>query len=342
MLHTDVPAGDADARPPDTDAVGTTDATGAPWRQRRPARFVREVLRGVAQVDFLPNAASGVLFAAALFASRWQYGIAGLLGAAVSTATAHALGVDRERVAAGLEGFNGCLVATTFAVYFGPEHLATWLVAVVGAVVATVVTGALARMFDVWQLPTLTLPFCMIATAMALAAPGLERVWHGAGGDAPALPHPASGGTGLSVPDLGNAFLANVGQIFLMPQWYVGLLFLAGIFVASWRLGLLACLGSVLGTVSAWALGAPGALVAQGLMGYNAVLVTMALGGVFLVCGRWSVAYAAVGAVVSTVLTTATTNLFTPVGGHAFTWPFVVTALLFLLAAGSFPRLRRA
>ncbi|MGW2410051.1 urea transporter [Streptomyces sp. NPDC001739] len=67
-----------------------------------------------------------------------------------------------------------------------------------------------------------------------------------------------------------------------MPQWYVGLIFLAGIFAASRRAGAPACVGSVVGTGTAWALGAPAEQVAEGTMGYHAVLVAMALCGGFL------------------------------------------------------------
>lgn len=306
----------------------------------RLSRSALPVLRGLAQVDFMPNAATGVLFLAALCAAGPEFAAAGLLGAAVGTGTACALGVDRQRIASGLEGFNGCLVGVDAVVYLGAGHVSTWVLAAGGAVVVAVVTGALARVLDTWRLPTLTLPFCLVGAAMMIGAPGFRRVWHG--GEGPALPRPATGDTALSFGDLWHAFFSNIGQIFLVPQWYAGVLFLIGIFVASRVAGLLACLGSVVGIVTAWGLGAPAADVAQGLTGYNAVLVSMALGCVFLSLSRWAVAYACVAAASTTALTAAATNFFAPVGGHTLTWPFVVTALLFLAAADNFPRLQRA
>ncbi|AWZ13725.1 hypothetical protein DRB96_17050 [Streptomyces sp. ICC1] len=44
----------------------------------------------------------------------------------------------------------------------------------------------------------------------------------------------------------------------------------------------MACVGSATGLPVSWMLGAPAAGVAQGPMGYNAVLVAMALCGVFV------------------------------------------------------------
>ncbi len=303
-------------------------------------RFVIEVLRGQAQVDFLPNALTGAVFSIGLFAAGWGYGLYGLTGTAVGTATARFLGVDRDRITAGLEGFNACLVAVGCAVFLGAGRPSTALLALAGSAVVTVLTGAAARILATWDLPAFTLPFCLTASALTIAAPGFQRVWHQDAGPA-ALPRPAVGPAALTLSDLWHAFFANVGQIFFMPQWYVGLIFLAGIFVACRRAGALACVGSAVGIGTAWALGAPAEQVAEGALGYNAVLVAMALCGVFLVADGWSLAYAVAGAAAATVLTPALAAVFAPSGGHAFTWPFVLVSLAFLTAAPAFPRLRR-
>ncbi|MFH8408339.1 urea transporter [Streptomyces sp. NPDC018019] len=320
------------------DPIAAIRDRGAPVARRRWARHVRHVLRGQAQVDFLPSAVTGAVFSVALCAAGWAYGLYGLLGTATGTATAHLLGVDRERIAAGLEGFNACLVAVGSAVFLGPGHLSTVLLAVGGSAVTTVVTAAAARVLGTWRLPTLTLPFCLVASALTTGAPGLARVWHQ--GAAPAaLPQAGGPPSGLSFTGLWHGLFASISQIFFMPQWYVGALFLAGLFAASRTAGAMACLGSLTGTGTAWALGVPAAQLASGAAGYNAVLVAMALCGVFLPAGRRTLAYALAGAATATALTPALTALTAPSGGHAFTWPFVLTTLAFLAAAPAFPRL---
>ncbi|MFC1413211.1 urea transporter [Streptacidiphilus sp. N1-12] len=316
--------------------VGTSSAPA----ESRPARFLLEVLRGIAQVDFMPSALCGAVFLAALFASGWRYGLYGLLGAAVATATAHALGIDHALVGAGLRGFNGCLIGTGFAVFLGPAHLSTFLLTLFGSSLVVVVTSALAIMLGTWNVPTFTMPFCLVTSVMTVGAPGLEKAWHGAHGLA-ALPVPASGATALSWQQTWHAFFGNFGQIFFMPQWYVGLMFLVGIALANRLAAAMACLGSVTGLVVAVLLGSPAEGVSQGLMGYNAVLVAMALCGVFVAPSAWSVAYAIGGAGAATVLTSAFDSFVGPFGGHTFTWPFVLTAVLFVAAVPSIPRLRR-
>ncbi|MGW1811213.1 urea transporter [Streptomyces sp. NPDC002078] len=116
-----------------------------------------------------------------------------------------------------------------------------------------------------------------------------------------------------------------------------GALLLAGLFLASRIAGWVACAGSATGILTAWALGAPTARIADGSMGYNAVLVAPALCGVFLTATRTTLLYALLGAATATVLTPAVAALLAPSGGHPFTWPFVLTTLGFLAAARSFP-----
>ncbi|WP_329402516.1 urea transporter [Streptomyces melanogenes] len=309
-------------------------------RAARWGRFAVHVLRGQAQVDFVPSAVTGAVFSVGLFVAGWHYGLYGLLGTAVGTGTARLLGVERGRVAAGLEGFNACLVAVGFAVILGPGHLSTALLAAGGCAVVTVVAGATATVLRTWGLPTLTLPFCLTASAMTIAAPGFRKVWHHGDGPA-ALARAAEGPVAPGLPDVVHGFFANIAQIFLVPQWYVGLIFLAGIFAADRLAGAMACAGSAVGILTAWALGAPAERIADGTMGYNAVLVAMALCGVLLAADRWSLGFAVVGAAAATVLGPALSALLAPAGGRPFTWPFVLTTLVFLASVPALPRLRR-
>ncbi|WP_428955705.1 urea transporter [Streptomyces sp. cg35] len=292
------------------------------------------------QVTFLPRALTGALFALALFAAGWEYGLYGVGGAAVGTAVAWLLGVEPERLAQGMEGFNACLVGLSCAVFLGAGRASTVLVALLGCAVVTVATAAAGRAFGAWGLPALTLPFCAVASAITLAAPGLGRVWGAGGAGLTALPKPVEGAAmGLQPTDAARGFLAGFGQIFLMPQWYVGALVLAGLLVAGPRVAGVACLGNVAGMTAAWLLGVPAVQVADGTTGYNAVLVALALCGVFLHGGVRTLVYALVGSVVATVFAPAFGALVAPVGGHVLTWPFVVTTLVFLVGARSFPRL---
>ncbi|MFI2645356.1 urea transporter [Streptomyces sp. NPDC018610] len=298
------------------------------------------VLRGHGQVMLLGHAAAGAVFVAALFAAGWEFGTYALAGAAVGTATARLLGVARDRVESGAEGFNSCLFALCCAVLLGPARVSTALLACLGAVLVTVVTAAVTRLLRGWELPALTLPYCLLATATTLAAPAFTHVRPSAHGPA-ALPRAAAGADAPTAAELTRGFLGNVAQVFFLDGWLTGALLLAGVFLASRTAGLAACAGSATAVATAWALGAPAQRIADGSLGCNAVLVALALCGVFLRAGKAAVPYAVSGAVTATLVTPALEAFLAPSGGHALTWPFVLTTLTFLAASRSFPRLAR-
>src|SRR3546814_2292929 len=89
--------------------------------------------------------------------------------------------------------------------------------------------------------------------------------------------------------ELLEIFLRNIAQVFLLGSAISGAIILMGIFIASVRAGIAACLGSIIAIVAAIVLRADPASVYQGLYGFSAVLTAMAVGVVFLTPG-WRVA----------------------------------------------------
>lgn len=312
--------------------IHTGRARGSPtsWEDQQPVRFAVETLRGVGQVDLQDKLITGVLITIALFSAGWKPGVFGLLGAAVATATAIVLGVDRSRIYHGLEGYCGALIGIAAVTYLG-LHLSSWLVAISGAVACTVATAMLSTMLGVWSLPALTGPFCLVGSAITIGAPGFERIWND-GPSAVSVPSVTTGDTAMSIGNLIESFFTNVAEIFLLDQWWAGAIMLLGLGLASRKVLVGAAVGSVIGTLTAWAVGAPASQITAGIYGYNAVLVGIALWATFLAPTTINRLYVVVACVFSTVLTATLANLFAPVGGHTLTWPFNLTAWAFLAA----------
>lgn len=306
--------------------------------RRQPSACLLASVRGVGQVDLQPTLWTGVLILAGLWAAGWRIGLFATLGTLISTATAYALGVDRKSIALGLQGYCGCLTGIALVTSLG-HHPATYVLAVVGAIMCTLLMAALTTLLTPYGLSALTAPFCLVSGVMVLGAPSFARIWHGA---PKALSSTTSGDTGITWDALWHAFFTNVSQIFLVDEWYVGLIMLVGLAFAGVRVLLFAAAGSVVGIVAGWALGAPTSLIAEGIYGYNAVLVAIAVGAVFLTATVWNGAYALFGAAATTGLTASLTSFFKPFGGHTFTWPFILTTWVLMAAVPLLPRFRRS
>lgn len=317
---------------------GATAGGRGPWYEQQPALFVVETLRGVGQVDLQAKLITGVFITAALFSAGWKPGVFGLLGCAVSTWTAILLGVDKRQIVYGLEGYCGALIGIA-AVSFLGLHASTWIVTVSGGIACAILTATLGAMLGTWSLPALTGPFCIVGSAIAIGAPGFERVWHG--GPGAALPDATTGALTMTFGNLVKSFFNNVCEIFLLDKWWAGLIMLVGLGFASRKVLIMACAGSLIGTLTAWAIGAPAELITEGIYGYNAVLVMIALGATFLAPTPINYLYASVCAIFSVALTATLTNFFAPVGGHALTWPFNLATWAFLAAIPVFRAITR-
>ncbi|MFD7720286.1 urea transporter [Streptomyces sp. NPDC059814] len=307
--------------------------------KRQPFAYILASLRGVGQVDLQPALLTGLLILAALWASSWENGLFATLGTLIATATAYALRVDRGSIALGLQGYAGCLTGIALYSSLG-NHLSTYVLTVVGAIMCTLLMATLGTFLTPYGLTPLTAPFCLVSGVMVIGASSFARVWHGA--PASSVSSTTSGDTTMTWSAVWHAFFTNVSQVFLIDSWYVGLIMLVGLALAGLRVVLYAAAGSVVGILAAWALGAPTALISNGIYGYNAVLVAIAIGAVFMANTAWNGVYALFGAAASTGLTASLTSLFKPFGGHTFTWPFILTTWALMAAVPLLPRLRRS
>ncbi|MET9186480.1 urea transporter [Streptomyces tendae] len=293
-------------------------------------------LRGVGQVDFQASLWCSLVILVALWVAGWEIGLFATVGAVVSTLTARLLAVSHDSVTQGLMTYCGVLGGIAMVVYLG-HHPSTYVMAVSAAVTCTLVTATLGTLLGPFGLKAFTGPFCLVSLVMVLGAPSFERVWHGTPESAvtPATPTTPV----VSWTDLWQGFFSNVSQIFFVETWYVGLIMLVGLFLAGWRVGLFAVLGSVVGILTAWALGAPAALIGEGIYGYNAVLTSLAFGVVLLRATAWNFVYTVLAAAASTALTASLSVLFEKFGSHTFTWPFNITTWALLAAVPALSRI---
>lgn len=137
--------------------------------------------------------------------------------------------------------------------------------------------------------------------------------------------------------DFVRSILTNVSQVVLVDSVIAGGLILLALFVAHWKVGLAAVLGSTLQSFMAIFTRADAVDLGRGLLGYSGVLVAVAMAAVFLK-GTWQ---PWVMAVIGTLMAGGITVLVQ--GGSAvYTWPYVMTTWFLLTAAHYIPGFKRA
>ncbi|MGH7020911.1 MAG: urea transporter [Brevundimonas sp.] len=303
--------------------------------------FIDSVLRGVGQVMLQNNSYAGLLFLIGVFYNSPLFGVAVLVGAVASTTTARLLAVDRSQVQAGLFGFNGALVGVAVLYFLHPGAL-TWVCLVFAAACSTVLMAAMLHLMSVWKAPVLTAPFVFVSLCVFLATARFGRLASTELLPTAGLPHSVSVEGVVTGSTVVEGLFSGVAQVFFQASPVTGVLFLIGLLVASRTAAVAALVGSLLGLMVAWGLGAAEPAIRSGAFGFNSALTMIALVSVFFRPGVASVIYAALAAVASTVVFAAVSASFAPIGMPALTLPFVLVVWVFVLAGPAFQRLRRA
>lgn len=293
-------------------------------------------LRSLGQVIFINNPLSGaVLLLAFVVESPWLALLAGV-GTAGANLASRAFGLARGLRHQGIHGFNGALVGCAAAVLGGARALASpglWLLLVLlgGALTTLILEGWGRRFPHRGALPPLTLPFCLVSWGVLALAGGFPLAPAAPpGAEAEALVGPLQALT-LGLPH-------SFGQVFLCGRLSSGALVLLATALASPLAAALGMLGALAAMAVALLQGMDRAAVAQGLWGYNGVLVAIAIGGIFHAPTRRSLLLAVAGAGLSTPVSLLVRNALP--GLPPLTLGFVVTTwALILVARQSLPAL---
>lgn len=175
------------------------------------------------------------------------------------------------------------------------------------------------------RLSPLSLPFVVAALIMAAVAQGLPTLapyhfgqLHGFGALAAWL---------QEWPPFVQQYLTALGAVFFVPQPLAGLLIALGLTGLSRYLSLLALTGFAVGATCYQFLTATTELQPANPMGFNVILTTLALGGIFTVPGMAGTALALAAAALCALLTVALQKLLLVYGLPVLALPFLLTTL---------------
>lgn len=289
------------------------------------------LVRGSSQIFFQQNLVSGLLVLAAFVVADWRMALLALLGAIGGVIGGLAVGYTRSDIVTGMQSFCGTLVGAAVFAALGGDAWWSYVLAFAGGLATGPVTRGVDALFTrtalrKFRLPYTTAPFVIVATVISLTTTAL------------AVPAAASDLPDDPLPAFLLSILTNVSQVVLIDDPICGAIILAALFVASWRVGLAAVMGSVMGSLVAMAMGEPWSEIANGLANYSGVLTAIALAVTFLKSSAGSWLYALPWIAVTALVTL----LMHRAGVVTYTWPYILTTWVALVVAHYVRGLRRA
>lgn len=297
----------------------------------RPGQWLLGILYGPSQIYFQKNLISGILIFLAFFVADWRMGILAILGAIGGAVGGRLCGFSLSNVATGMQAFCGTLVGAAVFAALGGDAWWSYVLAFVGGLVTGPVTWLVNALFTKtplkrYNLPYTTAPFVIVATIIALSTLSLAVK----AGPAVYSAEP--------VPAFFTSILTNVSQVVLIDSVWSGGIILLALFIASWRVGIAALLGSVLGTVVAIIMGESWSEIANGLANYSGVLTAIALSVTFLKSSVASWLYSLPWIVITAIVTL----LMHRQGVETYTWPYILTTWVALIIAYYLGGLKRS
>ena len=129
--------------------------------------------------------------------------------------------------------------------------------------------------------------------------------------------------------------LKNISQVLLLNNAWTGLFILLGLFIGSWKVGVMALIASVIALLLAKRTNYSEEEINTGLSGFNPVLTAIAL-TIFLVPQWYSLIIILVAIIITMPIGSAFREFFKPFGVPMLTMPYVFVSWLILLMSFQF------
>ncbi|NXD05617.1 UT2 protein, partial [Certhia familiaris] len=304
------------------------------WMKNKPlmVQLLDWILRGTSQVMFVNNPLSGLIILVGLFIQSPWWMLTGCIGTTVSTLTALALSQDRSSIAAGLHGYNGILVGLLMAVYSDKGDYYWWLLPPVAVIsmACPVLSSALGSIFSKWDLPVFTLPF-NIAVTLYLAATGHYNPFFPTTLIKPVAAVPNITWSDINVPLVSFTPTGTLSELQNNEPPLTSSFFCCACVRTDKPILILAlCLAAL-------SIASPFDSIYLGLHNYNCALACIAIGGMFYALTWQTHLLSLACALFCAYSGAALANALSVLGLPVCTWPFCLSALLFLLITSENP-----
>ncbi|MFP3668473.1 urea transporter [Priestia sp. SIMBA_032] len=298
--------------------------------------FIKILFRGISQVILIENAISGALITVAIMISSYSLGLITIISSIIGTTVARIGGADKKSIDQGLFGYNSVLTGIALALFLDGSY--RWLIALVGAAVASIVTAMMIHIMKNTQIPVLTSPFIIVTWLTLLASYKLNAFKLSSSLVPQDLTH-------WKLNIAGNinwieGIFSGIGQVFFLDNTLSGIILFISVFLCNWKYGLIAIIGNAVALCVAYTLEAEHSLILKGLYGYNAILAILA---VCIVSNSPLKKYKFLAGIMAAILTVplaaSISILLMPYGLPALTMPFVLSSWLIIGARNTLTRL---
>jgi urea transporter len=134
------------------------------------------ITRGISQLFFANSVISGIIIVIGIAVCSRIAAVFALVGSTVGMLTGLALGASGVAIYNGLWGFNSFDAALAVGGVFFVLSVRSGVLAVLCAVFAALLFGAIGALFTPWGLPALTLPFVFATLAFVLLKHGVDTL----------------------------------------------------------------------------------------------------------------------------------------------------------------------
>ncbi len=284
------------------------------------------MLHSYSQVLFSDSTLLGALLLALTFLYPLQ-GLAGLACCLISIVAVLAMGIPSEKVESGYHGLNGMLVGLALGLFFSFNLAFLVILVLAGALVAVVAVVIKNFLGSLTGLPAMSLPFVTVTILIFLAVRGFANLEISIA--------PISLARWLDVfalPPFLDTFFRSLGATLFQVSSLAGMIIFVILVCFSRISALLSLVGFASGAAVYLSLGGSLAEVSSDFIGFNFILVAVAIGGVFLVPAWPAYLLAAVAAAVSALVAAGSHQILSSFGVPVLALPYNLTVILFVYA----------
>lgn len=227
--------------------------------------FSMSLLRSFAQIMLQGSAITGLLFCIGIALNSPTMLLGGILATLSGFTIAKRFHYNSNLINNGIYGFNSALVGVAVLCFYPVSLFSLTLVILAGALAAIIMHFMLIK---IPSIPALTFPFVVTTWLVLMINDAL--------GITPSvMPFTSS--------DYGHVYslMRGIGQVMLQDYWLCGAIFIVGLLLHSAKAAMWAVIGSGLGMLIAAIFSLSADLLHQGIYGFNASLVAIALAARF-------------------------------------------------------------